>query len=249
MNEDKEIKCIYCGKGVSDGIQLSESDIIPRALTNKRIINKCVCKIKHNSNFSDDFESKVINDLAFIRNRLGMFGANTTLPRYQAKYNFGDITLIKKQVSNRDDLFDGKIIPGFKNGEQIKFGNIENLKKIKKFDYEKFIDVDFDKYQITEDISFCLKTLFCEEALRLAAKVGYEWYCKQNDIKDHLDEYDSIISYIESGIDKTSDIVEIVVNLNLYNQINSQIELGGHALSIIHSSDRNIYVLFFFSVL
>ena len=35
----KNIKCIYCNKNESDGITLSESDIIPESLTNKKIIN------------------------------------------------------------------------------------------------------------------------------------------------------------------------------------------------------------------
>ena len=56
-------KCIYCGK-VDD---LSESDIIPDALTNARIFNKNVCRIEHNNLFSDMFESKVIEAYVFFR--------------------------------------------------------------------------------------------------------------------------------------------------------------------------------------
>lgn len=41
-------KCIYCGKETD----LSESDIIPDALTNARIINRCVCRIEHNITIS-----------------------------------------------------------------------------------------------------------------------------------------------------------------------------------------------------
>lgn len=61
-----ESKCIYCGKDHS----LSESDIIPDALTNARILNRNVCGIEHNNRFSDMFESKVIDALAFITNEL-----------------------------------------------------------------------------------------------------------------------------------------------------------------------------------
>jgi len=45
-------KCIYCDTSVD----LSESDIIPDALTNARILNKNVCRIAHNNKFSDLFE-------------------------------------------------------------------------------------------------------------------------------------------------------------------------------------------------
>lgn len=40
--------CIYCGIEAD----LSESDIIPDALTNARITNKNVCKTEHNNKFS-----------------------------------------------------------------------------------------------------------------------------------------------------------------------------------------------------
>lgn len=59
-------KCIYCGIDHD----LSESDIIPDALTNARILNRNVCKIEHNNKFSDMFESKVIDALSFITNEL-----------------------------------------------------------------------------------------------------------------------------------------------------------------------------------
>ena len=58
-----EQKCIYCGKNHD----LSESDIIPDALTNARIFNNNVWRIEHNNRFSDMFESKVIEALAEIK--------------------------------------------------------------------------------------------------------------------------------------------------------------------------------------
>lgn len=61
-----EHKCIYC-ENTKD---LSESDIIPDALTNARILNKNVCRIEHNNKFSDMFESKVTESIAFITNEL-----------------------------------------------------------------------------------------------------------------------------------------------------------------------------------
>lgn len=61
-----EHKCIYCGKADD----LAESDKIPDALTNARILNRNVCRIEHNNRFSDIFESKLIEALAFITNEL-----------------------------------------------------------------------------------------------------------------------------------------------------------------------------------
>ena len=60
-------KCIYCGIDHD----LSESDIIPDALTNARILNKkCFVELNIIIKFSDMFESKVINALSFITNEL-----------------------------------------------------------------------------------------------------------------------------------------------------------------------------------
>ena len=46
-------RCIYCGTAED----LSDSDIIPDALTASRIINKCVCHVEHNSGMTEKFES------------------------------------------------------------------------------------------------------------------------------------------------------------------------------------------------
>ena len=73
--------CIYCG--TTDN--LSDSDIIPDALTNAKVINKNVCRIEHNNKFSDLFESEVIKKLAFITNELDVKSSKgKTFPKYDA---------------------------------------------------------------------------------------------------------------------------------------------------------------------
>lgn len=61
-------KCIYCGTSKD----LSDSDIIPDALTASRIINKCVCHVEHNSGMTEKFESEVAEKLAFLLNHLNI---------------------------------------------------------------------------------------------------------------------------------------------------------------------------------
>lgn len=51
-------RCIYCGIAED----LSDSDIIPDALTASRIINKCVCHVEHNSGMTEKFESEVVEN-------------------------------------------------------------------------------------------------------------------------------------------------------------------------------------------
>ena len=98
-------KCIYCGK-VKD---LSESDIIPDALTNARILNKNVCRIEHNNKFSDMFESKVINALSFITNKLDI---KSSKGKNYAAYN-ATITIDGSEYNlslhGNNNIFNGRI--------------------------------------------------------------------------------------------------------------------------------------------
>lgn len=55
-------RCIYCGTAED----LSDSDIIPDALTASRIINKCVCHVEHNSGMTEKFESEVVENPSHI---------------------------------------------------------------------------------------------------------------------------------------------------------------------------------------
>ena len=55
-----EPKCIYCGTSKD----LSDSDIIPDALTASRIINKCVCLVEHNSGMTKrEYEKISVNKI------------------------------------------------------------------------------------------------------------------------------------------------------------------------------------------
>ena len=49
-----EPKCIYCGTSKD----MSDSDIIPDALTASRIINKCVCHVEHNSGMTKNLNQR-----------------------------------------------------------------------------------------------------------------------------------------------------------------------------------------------
>lgn len=78
-------KCVYCNRSVDDGIEISESDIIPDSLTNKKILLKSVCKIEHNNEFGETFESEIINKFARERNYLGIKNKGKKLPSYVVK--------------------------------------------------------------------------------------------------------------------------------------------------------------------
>ena len=103
--------CIYCG--TTDN--LSDSDIIPDALTNAKVINKNVCRIEHNNKFSDLFESEVIKKLAFITNELDVKSSKgKTFPKYDA------IIVVEGKeystsISSNAELFSDNIVPPIKS--------------------------------------------------------------------------------------------------------------------------------------
>ena len=104
-------RCIYCGKDND----LSESDIIPDALTDVRILNKHVCRIKHNNKFSDMFESKVIDALAFITNELDIKSSKgKKYALYDAVITIGGIDYNIK-LHGDNDIFNGRVIKSSDN--------------------------------------------------------------------------------------------------------------------------------------
>jgi hypothetical protein len=175
----EEIKCIYCGKGEKDGIKLSESDIIPESLIRKRLVNKHVCREEHNNKFSNKFEAAVINELGQLRNHLGIKNKGHILPAYSTEYLIEDIK-VKAKITRKEDLFRrGKILNGrMPNGEKVLFGRVEDLKG-KNLDPGKIRIIESDKISVLKEIPLKLELFYSIEMLRLAAKVGYEWYCKK----------------------------------------------------------------------
>ena len=96
-------KCIYCDKILEKGVNASESDIMPDALTNERILNDNVCKIEHNNRFSDLFENKVINDFAYITNQLDIKSSKAKkYIGYDTEIEMDDERYLAKVHSNTD---------------------------------------------------------------------------------------------------------------------------------------------------
>jgi hypothetical protein len=239
------IRCIYCGKGESDGIELSISDIIPEGLTNKLVKNRNVCRIEHNAKFSNSFESYVINKLEYLRNYLGILNKDGKLPPFTTEYIIEDITFRKKLVTQKE-LYSGKIISGKNESTKFLFGDKKNLEMISNYDEEKCKEFSsLNEIDITQRITLDLGLFFSDEMKRLAAKVGYEWFCKVFEINDRFPEYDNVVNFI---LNKNNDeeLVSVIVQQDLYGMLNEQLELGSHALTIYDDPDRFTYVIFMF---
>ena len=120
----EERACIYCGN-----TEISESDIVPDALTNARITNKNVCKTEHNNKFSDLFESDVIAALALITNELDIKSRKgNSYAAYQAKIKIDGIEYSTKMTSEKE-LFNGKKVL-ISTDKKYKLSSMEKIKEM-----------------------------------------------------------------------------------------------------------------------
>lgn len=117
-----ERACIYCG-ATED---LSDSDIIPDALTNAKIINPNVCRIAHNNKFNDMFEDEIIKSMALITNELDIKSSKgKKYATYAAKIII-DGTEYSTNISSETELFSGKKIISTEDGK-TKMGPLEQM--------------------------------------------------------------------------------------------------------------------------
>lgn len=226
-------KCIYCG--TEDN--LSESDIIPDALTNARILNRNVCKTEHNNKFSDMFEYKVISELAFLTNLLDIKSSKSnSYPKYEATYNIAGLDYPAK-LSSETQLFKGRKLRS-KDGNHLMglLGDIENIAK----DPNKVEQIDINKLEIEEKIQINTSIFYSQEMFRLVSKIAYEWYCLKNDINDKYDDFTDIINFITLGVGQPVSIIEDeeIINFFKLNTI-----FASHCIIGYLSQNKNVYVL------
>lgn len=229
-----EQRCIYCGKAED----LSESDIIPDALTNARILNKNVCRIEHNNKFSDMFESEVIKALSFITNELDIKSSKGK------KYAAYDATLTidgsEYDISLHGDnnIFDGRVL---KSSDKTQM--ISSYKKIVKIsgDESKVHPVDVNHLEIEKKVRINCEIFYSQSMYRMISKIAFEWYCAKNSVIGYHQEFDNIISFITTG--NGDNPVSIIQETELYTMLTDQMNLGSHALFAFESSNGEINVV------
>lgn len=177
----KERACIYCGTTED----LSKSDIIPDALTNAKIINPNVCRIDHNSRFSDMFEDEIIKGLAFITNELDIKSSKgKKYASYTARFKIKEKKFITKLSSDMEVFSGGKII-STEDGK-TKLGPLDKIRKFKKTADKNIDTVDLDETEIEKEVEIDIDIFFSAAMHRLMAKIAYEWYCLHNSITGKL---------------------------------------------------------------
>lgn len=226
--------CIYCGN-----IEISESDIIPDALTNARITNKNVCKTEHNNKFSDLFESEVIEALALITNELDIKShKGENYAAYPAKIEIDGIEYSTKMISEKD-LFNGRKVL-VSTDKKHKLSSMDKITKIAK-DSRKVSEVDINKIPLYKRVEININIYFSEKMFRMISKIAYEWYCSRNGVVGYHDEFENIVNFITLG--KGHNPVTIFQNAELYKYCGQQISLGSHCLFALVDNTGKVNVI------
>ncbi|AFM40963.1 hypothetical protein Desaci_1988 [Desulfosporosinus acidiphilus SJ4] len=227
-------RCIYCD---TDN-DLSESDIIPDALTNARITNKNVCRVDHNNKFSDMFESKVIEALSFITNELDIKSSKgKNYARYAATVKIDDVDY-ETYISSEKDLFNGRVLKSA--DKKFLMSSLERANEIAK-DQSKVKPIDINTLVIEKTVNVNLEIYFDPAIFRLAAKIAFEWYCAKNSVSGYHDDFDNIISFINTG--NCESPVSIVQNSKIYDFVGNQINFGSHCLLSFQDKQNRINVI------
>lgn len=227
-------RCIYCGKSYD----LSESDIIPDALTNARILNKNVCRIEHNNRFSDMFESKVINALGFITNELDIKSSKgKKYASYDAVITIDGIDYNLK-LHGDNEIFDGRVLKSPDSSHMI--SSYDRILKIAK-DERKVQSLDINTTEIEKKVRINYEIFFDISMYRMLSKIAFEWYCAKNNISGRYSEFDNIIDFITTG--EGTNPVSIIQEKELYEMVDNLGNLGSHTLFAFEKEDGEIDVI------
>lgn len=228
--------CIYC-----DSNDLTDSDIIPYAITEAKIIKRFVCS-KHNSHTNNEFEKKVIKELDVFRKTMGLKTRDGNEIKIKTKMVLGedqfDISYSDYSFLHEKQQFfkDGKII--FRPGTNKPVKGLIELYKYYP-EYKDIVPGFITKHNPYE--------LFgSEEMFRTVSKIAYEWHCCKNNIDSCHDRYKEIIDYIIDGKECSKCNVELVDDAFIYNAIGDVIlEVGTNAIYEYVDKEGQCVVVFF----
>lgn len=230
--------CVYCGLSAP----LSESDIVPDALTNTKLLFKNVCQIEHNNRFSDLFESEIINKLSIITNALDIKSSKAK------KYPAFDVTLKHEgqeysvHVSSDNDLSKIPVIPSTDRKSYI--GTPQQLEKISK---DPSLIRLFQRSDIEYSATINLDVFFCPAMYRLISKIAFEWYCSKANIDNYCPDFADIVNFITTG--NGNNPVKVITEPGVYEHFNELASMGSHCLMLYKDlSCRQICVISLFGI-
>lgn len=231
----EEHRCIYC----NTPDDLSKSDIIADALTNARIYNNNVCRVAHNNEFSDLFESEVIEKLAFITNNLDIKSSKgKNYPKYDAKLTINGVEY-ETRMSSQSELFkEGKVLTSVDG--KSKLADMSLIEKMAHGDKETIESVDINHQVIEQIVPIDINVFFSESMYRMISKIAYEWYCSENRVSGKHNEFSNTIQYITEG---TGNIpVSVITDEEAYKSLREHSLLGSHSLFSYNTGDGREFV-------
>lgn len=226
--------CIYCNRDD----KVTESHIIPNALSNGTMKNYYVCP-KHNNSFSDAFETKIINGLGIIANRLDIISTNgNDYPRYTIEYEWDGKTFIDNKHTSINGWID-KILESTDRTMKIGPKN--------KVHTEKIVAIDFADANLKINFPINLEIFNSYEMKRLIAKIAYEWFCSFNKITTMPEFLYELREFILG--ESTNDVVEVINDLKIKNAFNG---MGGDyshkLLTFINSNNKYCVIIAFWDI-
>lgn len=237
------MKCIYC----NNGTELTDSDIIPFALTGAKVHRKFVCHT-HNAFTNDNFERITIRRFDMHRNLLGLterdgkpvrFCADLEIDGYKSKNVWiSDKTSIVGDSKRKYRAVD-------EEGYQVLLGEMNDLLKIRGSSIDKITQINLANINVSG--WYNLRDLFVsQEALHTVAKIAYEWHCYINEINEYIPEkYQDIVSYILTP-DSQDEPVELVVSAPVWALMEMFSRTGSNMLFEYQDVDGYTYVIFGF---
>lgn len=237
----KKKRCIYCGKEESADFIMTKSDIIPDALSYRKILNSNVCAIEHNQNFSDKFESKVIEELAVITNSLDIYSSKSKkYASYPIELEIGDETYKIKRYISKSQLFQPKKRLKSKDNKYL-LGSYDEFIQEGKQDIKK---IDINKITLCNKFSLPHTIFYSLEMFRLVSKIAFEWYCKENNILSRDERFAAIIKYIINGTSTTQqNFVDIINDVGIYQKFNESFETYSTVLFSYEDEYGNVFCI------
>ncbi|PIC57008.1 hypothetical protein CSV80_11105 [Sporosarcina sp. P12(2017)] len=227
-------KCIYCN--ATD--DLSVSDIIPETLTNAKITKKNVCRVRHNNDFGESFESDVISKLVFLRNHLDISNKKKKQAEYKVTVEIDGVEY-ERQIKNVLDLFNGNPYKSL-SGNYL-FGDFEKLKELAERKGKEIKEINLNNMEIQLKVGFSFEIFYSQSMQRLVAKMAYEWLCYVNDINEKHEEFSDVINFIEKGGD--NNCITYISDNDLYYDFSKTCESGSHCFLSFRNNKNQLQVL------
>lgn len=219
--------CICC-KRVSPDVKPSKSHILPESLGSGPILKAAVCA-DCNHRFSRDVEQPLATRLAPLRNLLQIKGKRGDIPAFRGTASFLDVELPNTRLQTPSELekafFCFHRVQGETGKKEVIFvGDPERLSEAQR-SYEakhpgRMEWSNLGRGDVAEAFKQGVKfhfeldftTFVSQEALRLATKIAFEFYCRQTSAEVVLGpHFDAARDFVSTG-KRQAEVCRVVID-------------------------------------